>query len=95
MGFACVVAELQIGHPLAKFQLHVISSGVREARTSASFRVFCGKNLSSIYATPHIFSGVSIPINRKLCTNRRSTNSVTLNKNARFTSSVSDKMWCL
>ena len=55
-------------------------------------------NPSSIYLPPgafYILSGVSIPSNCKLCTNRRSTNPVTLNKNARFSSSGSDKMWCL
>ena len=44
---------------------------------------------------PHIFSGASIPSNSSTRTNSRSTISVIASKNARFSASPSDKIWCL
>ena len=44
------------------------------------------------FAAPYIFSGASIPNNPNATTNCRSTNSVNPNKNARFSSSASDKI---
>ena len=43
----------------------------------------------------HIFSGASIPKSPNANTNCCSTNSVNPSRNARFSSSASDKIWCL
>ena len=51
--------------------------------------------LPVVARSAYIFSGASIPSKSRARTSCASTSSVNCNRNARFCSSASDRMWCL
>ena len=79
----------------------------RIAEGSEPYRCPKGKRRAKIDSPPtpsknrslrldsHIFSGAPIPSNPSARTNSRSTTSVIPTRNARFSASLSVKMWCL